>query len=1064
MSHIDKETIDKILNRTDLVQVVKEQVPELKKRGINYQCCCPFHSESTPSFSVSPTKNLWKCFSCGKSGKGPISFLMEMGMTYVDAIKHLGDKANIEIKERELADEEKASYELRESARAHMKECQDFFEAEFDSPENVELKSYARKRWGDEFCRDFGIGVHPARRSALMEFAKSRQLNLDTLVACGMLSKAEDGSLKEPFYGRLMIPIRDNQGNVIAYTARKLESNKRCKYLNNKDTLLFKKGQILFAFDTARTEINKQNKAYIVEGAPDALRLRILGIDNVVAPLGTALTEYQLNQLKKLAKVVCFVPDIDPPKDGQEFGPGLTAVIKNAQKALEMGFYVFIKEIPQSFDEYGKPIKVDADNYCTTREKFDDLEEVEFPLWYAEKIYAGKDQMSPMQKDQTNKRMAAVLSLIPDKAYRATIQPFLLEYEKSEEVWNDTLKTVEEEDPKVVAEKERKAKAMMEMEYEFEEVGNCYYGVVKHGYKTRWSNFKMEPMYHIEDDTMPRRIYKITNSVGVWKIVELKQDELTSLGKFRQRVEGLGNFLWEAGDKELIKVKRYLYANTDSAILVAKMGWQTHGFFAYGNGILYNDEFKTPDDFGIIKLGEAGNFYLPSSSKMSEQKPGTFHFERSFIYEQKQEITLYQYFSKIVDVFGANGMIGVCFVIAAFFRDIVMGEVHSFPILNLYGPKSTGKTELARALVSFFRRNYQPPNLANSTISALNDTVSNCVNAVTHIDEYQNEIDRTRIEFLKGLWDGTGRSRMSMDPDKRQETTTVSAAVVLSGQQIPTVDNALLSRLCFVDFEKNNFSQEEVARYNDLKQVQDIGITHLGRAVLKHREHMEHFFPPIFKEENERMMKTLSDKGISVNERVRKNWVTLLATARCFSMKMNIPFPIDFLYERVFDRMIQQNKKLDGADEIARFWKVVGYLLADEKIFEGADIRIESAVKLTRKEEQRWPTPRKILKLNPDRIFEHYIMQTTRGSKEAALSPTTLSDYLEKTPQFLAKVKTRFDVFVGKIPKVEVTTYSCGAQSTRKVTKCSMALIFDYQAIVDKYEVDFETDNYDNME
>lgn len=1067
MGYIDQATKDRILSATSLLDVIGEDV-ELKKKGSNYKGCCPFHNDSNPSFYVSTVKEVWKCFSCGKGGHGAVSYLMEKeGMTYMEALRSLAKRAGIEVKERELSDEEKAECQTREEISAHINKCQEFFVEEFGKEENFELKMYAIKRWGEPFCREMGIGVCPARYKALQTYALQWQLNLETLVKAGMLSKDNEDEKKyhEPFYGRITIPIRDNMGNIVAYTARTIDpKEKNRKYTNNADTPVFKKGKILFGYNWAKQKASQQDKFYIVEGAPDAMRLFLLGVENGVATLGTKLTDDHLQLIKRIATRICFVPDSDPPKKNEEFGVGISTMMTNAIKAQEAGFVVFVREIPPSTNAKAELVKEDVDSFCKKQEDFEGLKEVDFPIWYAEKIFSRVDKESPESKVRAIKRVAAMLSTIKDQVRLEAMMPVMYKHERSKKAWAMALSEAREEDPRNVAKNERDTQHMIQENMHFFRKGNSYYSYNKDGDSVRWSNFALEPMYLIVDSTAPRRIYKLVNEDGWEGTIEMKIDELVSLAKFKQRVEGLGNFVWLASDKELTKLKLYLYANTMTANLIAKMGWQQAGFFAFGNGVLYNDEFYMPDDFGIINLGDLGNYYLPSSSKQNEIDESTYHFELSFVYERKQDVTLYQYFEKIVDVFGTNGMIAISFAVATFFRDIIFGVAHSFPILNLYGPKSTGKTELARALVSFFRTSYRAPNLANATASGLDDTVSNCVNAVVHIDEYQNEIDRLRIEFLKGLWDGTGRTRMSMDADKRQKTTPVTTGVILSGQQMPTADNALFSRVCFVDFCKSSFTTDEVRRYNDLKQVQDKGITYLTQAVLRHREHMEERYSTLFHEISDDVAREINNRGISINERVRKNWVTLLAAARCFSECMQLPFSQQALFVTVIERMIAQNKKVDGADEITRFWKIVGYLLADEKIFLDADIRIDLVDRLRRNDEQLWTHPHKVLKLNPDRVFELYINQVSKGTKEAALTATTLADYLQKTPQYLDRIKTRFDVFINKMPKIKQDTLPNGRLSTTKVTKSSNALIFDYDALVEKYDVDFEIDTYNDSE
>lgn len=269
----------------------------------------------------------------------------------------------------------------------------------------------------------------------------------------------------------------------------------------------------------------------------------------------------------------------------------------------------------------------------------------------------------------------------------------------------------------------------------------------------------------------------------------MKQEDLVSLQKFKIKVEGLGNYIWYATEKELTRLKSYLYEQTEAAIEITQLGWQRQGFFAFGNGA-YDTEWHPTDEYGIVRLN-IGNFYLPGNSTIYRDDIKLFQFERRFVHTTYNNVSLREYSDKLVQVFGDNAKVGICFLLASLFRDIIAGQTKSFPILNLFGPKGSGKSELGHSLMSFFIIKNTPPNIQNATIAALSDAVAQCANALVHIDEYKNSIDLDKREYLKGLWDGTGRSRMNMDRDKKREITSVDCGVILSGQEMPTIDIAL---------------------------------------------------------------------------------------------------------------------------------------------------------------------------------------------------------------------------------------------------------------------------------
>lgn len=295
----------------------------------------------------------------------------------------------------------------------------------------------------------------------------------------------------------------------------------------------------------------------------------------------------------------------------------------------------------------------------------------------------------------------------------------------------------------------------------------------------------------------------------------MKQEDLVSIAKFKQRIEGLGNFLWKASERELTKLKAFLYEKTETAIMITQLGWQRQGFYAFGNGIFHDGRFLKVDDFGIVRIKDKGNFYLPANSKIYRDDIKLFQFERRFIHIGYSSVPLREFTDQLFKVFGNNGRVGFLFLLATLFRDVVTRSTRSFPILNLFGPKGSGKSELGHTLMSFFIIENVPPNIQNSTLPALNDTVAAVANALVHIDEYKNNLDINKHEFLKGLWDGTGRTRMNMDLDKKKETTSVDAGIILSGQEMPTADIALFSRLIFLSFSTSTFSNEEKKNYQE---------------------------------------------------------------------------------------------------------------------------------------------------------------------------------------------------------------------------------------------------------
>lgn len=565
----------------------------------------------------------------------------------------------------------------------------------------------------------------------------------------------------------------------------------------------------------------------------------------------------------------------------------------------------------------------------------------------------------------------------------------------------------------------------------------------------------MMPMFHIKDSLLPKRLYRIKNQNKQEEIIEMKQEDLVSLSKFKQKVEGLGNYIWLATEKELTKLKMFLYEQTETALEVTQLGWQRQGFFAYGNGC-FDTEWHAADEYGIVRL-KNGNFYLPGCSTIYRDDVKLFQFERKFIYTSYNNVSLREYSEKLIRVFGDNAKVGLCFLFATLFRDIISGQTKSFPILNIFGPKGSGKSELGKSLMSFFVIDNKAPNIQNATIAALSDAVAQCANALVHLDEYKNSIDLDKREFLKGLWDGTGRSRMNMDRDKKREITSVDCGIILSGQEMPTIDIALFSRLIYLTFNKTEYSNEEKRAFNECDAISLQGLSHLALQLLRHRSKMETDFSTNYhqcmNDLNERLKET------TIEDRIQRNWVIPLAAFRTLEAVLDVPFTYRELLGICVDGIIRQNWECKSNNELANFWNVVSYLQQDGEIFLEADFRIDylSNLKTNKVKDLTFKQPRPILRMQTDRIFMLY-KKFARQVGDNALPTESLKFYIENSKEYLGvQNSVRFkNILKGVEVTKEVETG--GQKYYRKTSMTKQALCFDYTELMTNYNINLNID------
>ena len=1034
---IPKAIIEKVLDATHIEEVVGEFL-SLQKRGVIYRALCPFHQEKTPSFTVTPNRCMFYCFGCHKGGNA-ITFLMEHeNMTYPEAVKWLGRKYGIEVEEREETIDEKQQRLRRESllivnATVHKHYREVFLRYK-------PAQDYAYRRWGQKYCDEIEIGFAPIDGKALARLPLQKEF----LQELGLINKQG----YDFFQDRIVIPIKDRYQHIIGFTARVMD-NSQPKYLNSKESFLYSKRNTVFGLDVAWRAAGKTEQMYLVEGAPDCMRLHAIGVQNTVADLGSAWTAEQFQLIKRAVSKVCFIPDNDPPKGGADYGTGIEAVMKAGKLATEQHLIVSVKEIP--ITEEGK--KEDPDTYFKNQTLFKAVEEEDFILWLAAKLFETSGNTE--QKSDAVKQIAYLLSFIDDDTKLTMFIDALTKYHRGKLFWQ---KAVENERTRCDSPKEDEID--LNRQYGFWIDHGKYFSTTEKGGVIEWSNFTLTPLFHIKDPLMAKRLFLLTNELGIKEIIEMEQEDLISLQKFRQKLESLGNFIWKVGEKELIKLKCFLYEKTETAAQIKQLGWNKKGFYAFGNGIYYGGKFSEVNEYGIVHLDEKGNYYLPAFSQIYKENTDYFRFERQFVHFNFSMILLRDFTRQLFLVFGDNGKIGFCFYLATLFRDIITLTTRSFPILDLFGPKGSGKSELGHTLMSFFVIDNIPPNIQNSTIPALNDTVAAAANALVHIDEYKNGIDTAKIEFIKGLWDGTGRTRMNMATDKKKETTAVDAGVIISGQEMPTTDIALFSRLIFLSFPKSDFTDDEKKNYQRLLMMRSKGMTHLTLQLLTHRE----LFVKAFYDQYHLILDDVNKRLGSRNviDRIVQNWVVPLTAFRCLEGNLDLPLSYSEVLNITVEGIIHQNMECKTNDELGSFWRMVQFLNSEGEIYEDADFRIRTVSRFHSSiiNETEWAEPHKILYLQKTRIFMLYKLNAHRNG-ETSLPEESLRYYLENSKEYLGEQRMTYHVVKKGNQVLDFDHRDAKGQPT-KMSVQQRSYCFDYEKLVEAFDINLEMTREEN--
>ncbi len=364
---ITTQTIEQIKNRIDIIDVIGDYV-KLKKRGSNYLGNCPFHNEKTPSFTVSPAKELYKCFGCGKSGN-TITFLMEHDkLSYVEALKWLAARYKIEVEETQVSEEQKQIAQTADSLYIINNFAQKFFDDKLfntDEGQTIVLAYLKERGFREDVIKKFQIGYNPSAYTTLADALLQNQFSKELLPKTGLVVVRNEVDLVDNYRNRIIFPIHSNAGKIIGFGARVIgKAEKAPKYINTPENEIYVKSKVLYGSYFARLAIDKADECLLVEGYTDVVSLHQAGIENVVASGGTSLTTEQIRIVKKYTNNLTIIYDGD--------AAGIKAALRGLDMALEEGMNVRLVLIPDNEDPDSYVTKVGAtafNEFIATKKK-----------------------------------------------------------------------------------------------------------------------------------------------------------------------------------------------------------------------------------------------------------------------------------------------------------------------------------------------------------------------------------------------------------------------------------------------------------------------------------------------------------------------------------------------------------------------------------------------------------------------------------------------------------------------------------------------------------------------
>lgn len=462
---ITAETIESVKNAIDIEGVIERFLP-LKKQGKYLKGLCPFHNDKSPSFVVTPSKGMYKCFSCGAGGDA-IKFVQEHEkLDFIGAIKYLGQQYGVKIEDKPMTDKDKELQQERESIFSALTYAKDFYTSKMSQSsegKSIGLNYFKKRGFTDKTIQDFGLGYSPQGWSNLLDAAEKIGYKEEILEKAGLITIKDKTKRYDRFRGRVMFPLQDITGRVVGFTARTLGDDKP-KYINSPETKVYHKSQVLYGLFQSKNSIRLQDNCYLVEGQTDVISLYQAGIKNVVASSGTALTVEQIKLIKRFSKNITVIFDGDEA--------GLKAATRGIDLILENDMNVKVVVLSQGEDPDGYCKKLGVDKF----KKFIEEDVQDFISFKTRLLF--KDSSDPTKKAQAITEVLATISRIPDKIKRGV---FLQECSKITgiDLTTGQPKTMPKAEPvkevKFLNSEEQFMKILLQYGNEQDETGKCLY-------------------------------------------------------------------------------------------------------------------------------------------------------------------------------------------------------------------------------------------------------------------------------------------------------------------------------------------------------------------------------------------------------------------------------------------------------------------------------------------------------------------------------------------------------------------------------------------------------------
>ena len=989
-----QSSIDRIREQ-DIVQIIGSFI-KLKKEGANYKANSPFKEEKTPSFVVSPSKQIFKCFASGIGGDA-IRFIQEYNKaSFLEAVKTIAEKSNIYLEtENQSPDQVNALHKKNEIIQLNTKAAKRYAKQLNElKPTHWAKKILKEREYSEAVIIEFQLGFTPGNivNKATIELAK-----FSVAVEAGLCNTAQNGTSYDCFTQRLIFPIHNQNGQVIGFGGRRSnskEDSKYPKYINTKETSAYNKSAELYGLSQAKRSIVAKKAAILVEGYTDVLSLHQKECTHAIATCGTSLTKLHLLKLAKYCSHLIIF------RDGDE--AGRAAAFKEVDLILNQNLQVSICISPNGED---------PDSLCRSQENIEQYikENTQDGLiWKVSEIY--KNALDSVY-DRANclRETIKILALVKDEATQN-------EYCKTLALANknitkrDLIQGLKEfktqQAKKVLVQIEnvkpdndgflnlpKGADRNQFAEDGFVLVNNSYYFQTKEGF-FKGTNHIITPLFHIYGRNENKRLCEITNSSGQSRLIDFDSKDFINFGRIQERLIEEGVFLWmpQAQVLHFKMVAQRVLSKFIMAHELTTLGWQVERFFAFANGAYYKNEFQEVNKYGIIKLeketievenDEVANikhFYSPAYSdiyKNSREGDDPYENDRSFIYKTAP-ISLNKWMAQMCN---------------------------------------SGKSKFGDSIANFFTYKLKPFDLNTGTKVGFYRRIARIKNVPVLLEEFHDAIDLVMFQSLKGAYDGRGREKGTMTTDNRTNISKVNSSCIIAGQYLSARDdNSLTSRSIVEHFIKPipDYSIEQVKQYNVLKEWEEQGLSSLVLDIVKYRELFEQNFHAAFAENIKKFKKELLK--FDYQERMLNNYTAIYTPIQLLYSCFKFPFTLNDFFEQCKNGIIDNSDLIIESEGIAKFWEILEHLLKKGIIKKGVDYSIDKQKEVTINPGKGIVSKhinkecKALLYIRLSSIHQEYHLEASKRKDMDVIGMHTLINYFKSKRYFISPIsKKRFN-------------------------------------------------------